>query len=209
MSQIIRNYFKIPCRGFCLLGILLITTACNKDPLVKACPDFPIGEPTIIVPDIYKIIDATISAYHTEYQPFHIFQESYLPPSFLQTKIYDYTKRYELPVDSILVNEYIKINMNPVWWGYHFKFQTSLFGPDESACTFSSKDFLSWNRYYKKYTNSKGILHFGIPAIDSRGNAFIHYELRCGGLCGYGYFVTLIRINSQWIPVKRINPYVS
>jgi len=67
-----------------------------------------------------------------------------------------------------------------------------------------------WRPFYAKYQHSSGIINFSNIGFDLEMNqAFVSTGRSCGGLCGAGYFVLLIKDQGRWKVEKKINTWVS
>ena len=56
-----------------------------------------------------------------------------------------------------------------------------------------------WERFYRKYPNSPGLLFFSKVGFNERHDqAFLYMGRSCGGLCGAGEYVLLNKVNGHW-----------
>jgi hypothetical protein len=64
----------------------------------------------------------------------------------------------------------------------------------------------SWARFYKRYPNSVGFVSLSRVGFNlNHDQAFLYVALRCGDLCGSGYYVLLAKDEGAW-SVKHIDP---
>jgi hypothetical protein len=67
-----------------------------------------------------------------------------------------------------------------------------------------------WDRFYKKYPNSPGIVYFSnVGFNDKYDQAFVYVGRSCGGLCGSGEYVLLKKVNRSWEIVDEEELWVS
>ena len=57
-----------------------------------------------------------------------------------------------------------------------------------------------WDRFYRKYPNSPGLMFFSKVGFNDRHEqAFLYMGKSCGGLCGVGKYVLLNKVNGEWV----------
>ena len=67
-----------------------------------------------------------------------------------------------------------------------------------------------WERFYKKYPNSSGLVFFSQVGFNDRHDqAFVYVGISCGGLCGAGEYVLLDKVNGAWVVSKEQELWVS
>jgi hypothetical protein len=68
----------------------------------------------------------------------------------------------------------------------------------------------AWSRFYSKYPKSSGIINFSNVGFNGDMNqAFVSTGRGCGGLCGAGYFVLLVKEQGVWKVHSKVNTWVS
>ncbi len=67
-----------------------------------------------------------------------------------------------------------------------------------------------WDRFYRKYPNSPGLMFFSQVGFNDRHDqAFLYMGRSCGGLCGVGEYVLLNKVNGEWVVSKEQELWVS
>jgi hypothetical protein len=67
-----------------------------------------------------------------------------------------------------------------------------------------------WERFYKKYPNSSGLVYFSKVGFNDRHDqAFVYMGRSCGGLCGAGEYVLLNKVNGEWVVRNEQDLWVS
>jgi len=67
-----------------------------------------------------------------------------------------------------------------------------------------------WEKFYKKYPNSPGLVFFSKVGFNNRHDqAFVYVGRSCGGLCGAGEYVLLNKVNGEWEVLNEQNLWVS
>jgi len=67
-----------------------------------------------------------------------------------------------------------------------------------------------WDRFYRKYPNSPGLMFFSKVGFNDRHEqAFLYMGKSCGGLCGVGKYVLLNKVNGEWVVSNEQELWVS
>ena len=67
-----------------------------------------------------------------------------------------------------------------------------------------------WDRFYRKYPNSPGLMFFSKVGFNDRHDqAFLYMGRSCGGLCGGGEYVLLNKVNGEWVVSNEQELWVS
>ncbi|HET9791106.1 MAG TPA: hypothetical protein VFR08_07375 [Candidatus Angelobacter sp.] len=67
-----------------------------------------------------------------------------------------------------------------------------------------------WDAYYKQFPRAQGILTFSRVGFNSDGTqALLYYSNRCGGLCGAGKYVVMVKHDGRWSIGTEIEMWVS
>lgn len=67
-----------------------------------------------------------------------------------------------------------------------------------------------WSRFYAKYPESSGIIDLSNVGFNREMNqALVSTGWGCGGLCGAGYFVQLVKEQGVWKVQAKVNTWVS
>ena len=67
-----------------------------------------------------------------------------------------------------------------------------------------------WDAYYKQFPRAQGILTFSRVGFNSDGTqALLYYSNRCGGLCGAGKYVVMVKRDGRWSIGTEIEMWVS
>jgi len=67
-----------------------------------------------------------------------------------------------------------------------------------------------WDRFYRKYPNSPGLMFFSKVGFNDRHEqAFLYMAKSCGGLCGVGKYVLLNKVNGEWVVSNEQELWVS
>ena len=57
-----------------------------------------------------------------------------------------------------------------------------------------------WNKFYKRYPDSHGLVEFSAVGFNSQKTKALIYVVRqCGGLCGTGGYEFLVKRNGEWV----------
>ncbi len=68
----------------------------------------------------------------------------------------------------------------------------------------------AWSRFYAKYPDSSGIINFSNIGFNrDMTQALVSTGRGCGGLCGEGYYVLLVKKKGVWIVGSKTNTWVS
>jgi hypothetical protein len=86
-----------------------------------------------------------------------------------------------------------------------------LVGPKEIELLFPKGEFdRAWSRFYKKYPGSSGIISFSNVGFNrDLTQAVVSTGRGCGGLCGAGYFVLLMKAQNIWTVKTQVGTWVS
>lgn len=80
----------------------------------------------------------------------------------------------------------------------------------ELEAIFSNDVIDGWNRFYKEFPDSSGLINFSNVGFSRDGEqAFLYVIRSCGGLCGAGYYVLLKKKNAVWEVIGARNVWVS
>lgn len=67
-----------------------------------------------------------------------------------------------------------------------------------------------WDEFYRQFPDSNGLVGLSRAGINSRGDqAFVYMAHQCGGLCGSGHYLLLVKKNKEWIVQKKFMAWVS
>jgi hypothetical protein len=67
-----------------------------------------------------------------------------------------------------------------------------------------------WDAYYKQFPHAQGILTFSRVGFNSDATqALLYYSNRCGGLCGAGEYVVMVKRDGRWSIGTEIEMWVS
>jgi len=67
-----------------------------------------------------------------------------------------------------------------------------------------------WDRFYRKYPNSPGLMFFSKVGFNDRHEqAFLYMGKSCGGLCGVGKYVLLNKVNGEWVVSNEQELWIS
>ncbi len=67
-----------------------------------------------------------------------------------------------------------------------------------------------WEKFYKKYSNVKGIISFSRVGFNQeRTQALVSVSIGCGSLCGEGNLIFLEKENGKWNVERKIGLWVS
>lgn len=87
---------------------------------------------------------------------------------------------------------------------YHF------FPEQERHEFFEGDRGLDWDGFYKKYPKSSGFWSLSHVGYDAHGTeALVYLGHLCGGMCGNGELVLLIKENGHWIVKNNVTIWVS
>jgi hypothetical protein len=80
----------------------------------------------------------------------------------------------------------------------------------ESERIFSKEDLSGWNKFYKIYPRSAGIVSLSNVGFNpDHTEALVYASRSCGNLCGSGEFYILTNKRGRWAIKKRIDLWVS
>jgi hypothetical protein len=67
-----------------------------------------------------------------------------------------------------------------------------------------------WDKFYRQFPNSLGIISFSRAGLNSKGDQALVYMARgCGGSCGSGNYLLLVKKNGEWIVQQKFMVWVS
>lgn len=67
-----------------------------------------------------------------------------------------------------------------------------------------------WEEFYKQFPDSGGLISFSRAGLNSKGDqALVYMANGCGGLCGAGNYLLLVKKNGEWIVQKKFQAWVS
>ncbi len=173
-----------------LLSILLLS-ACNNDDL---CSDFELAESSIDVQEEYLIVDVILDDLYSHEDLIHISQLSHSTSGSLDLS--DYFTNVTVEFDADKVVDYLMLNNSNHIWGDSFSMERSLINEEELNCILGV-NFHDWDEYYSKFENSAGFLIIGRPILDGN-RAIVAFDYFCGGTCGSGQTLILIKENGKW-----------
>lgn len=69
---------------------------------------------------------------------------------------------------------------------------------------------LSWDEFYRQFPDSGGYIALSRVGLNSRGDqAFVYRRHMCGGLCGSGHYLALVKKNGEWAVQKKFMSWIS
>lgn len=124
-------------------------------------------------------------------EPFHQLMNQWMPEAEVQTLdnyLLSNETRQELKVWNLGIN-YVLVRNSDL--------------PDGRSENF-------WERFYKKYPHSPGLVFFSKVGFNDRHEqAFVYVGRSCGGLCGGGEYVLLNKVNGEWVVRNEQSLWVS
>lgn len=91
------------------------------------------------------------------------------------------------------------------------KIRAVLVGEDDAKALFPEHEFdRAWTRFYAKYPNSSGLITVSRVGFNRRYDQAVVYVARnCGGLCGAGTYVLLVKKHGFWTIQNQAGVWVS
>src|SRR5215471_11863635 len=66
-----------------------------------------------------------------------------------------------------------------------------------------------WDKFYRQFPNSRGIISFSRAGLNSQGDqALVYISRGCGGRCGSGNYLLLVKKNGEWIVQQKFMVWV-
>jgi hypothetical protein len=67
-----------------------------------------------------------------------------------------------------------------------------------------------WGEFYMQFPDSGGLIALSRAGLDSSGNqAIVYMAHSCGGLCGSGHYMLLVKNGQRWIVQKKFMAWIS
>src|SRR5215470_8217710 len=67
-----------------------------------------------------------------------------------------------------------------------------------------------WSEFYRQFPDSGGLIALSRAGLDSSGNqALVYMRHSCGGLCGTGHYMLLVKNEQQWVVQKKFMTWIS
>jgi hypothetical protein len=67
-----------------------------------------------------------------------------------------------------------------------------------------------WGEFYRQFPYSGGLIALSRAGLDSSGNqALVYIEHGCGGLCGSGHYMLLVKNGLRWTVQKKFMAWIS
>jgi hypothetical protein len=67
-----------------------------------------------------------------------------------------------------------------------------------------------WGEFYRQFPDSVGLIALSRAGLNSGGNqAFVYISHGCGGLCGSGHYMLLVKNGQRWVVQKKFMAWVS
>src|SRR5262245_28680660 len=67
-----------------------------------------------------------------------------------------------------------------------------------------------WGKFYMRFPGSVGLIALSRAGLNSSGNqALVYISHSCGGLCGSGTYMLLVKNKQRWIVKKKFTAWVS
>src|SRR5215468_11107947 len=67
-----------------------------------------------------------------------------------------------------------------------------------------------WDEFYRQFPNSNGFIGLSRAGYNSSGNqALVYMEHSCGGLCGKGHYLLLVKNDQGWVVQKKFMAWIS
>jgi hypothetical protein len=67
-----------------------------------------------------------------------------------------------------------------------------------------------WGEFYKQFPDSGGYIGLSRVGLNSNSNqAIVYIQHSCGGLCGSGHYLMLVKNNQGWVVQKRFMAWIS
>src|SRR5262245_43172934 len=67
-----------------------------------------------------------------------------------------------------------------------------------------------WGEFYKKFPDSGGYIGLSRAGINPGGNqAFVYMQHSCGGLCGSGHYLLLVKNDRGWVVQNKFMAWIS
>jgi hypothetical protein len=66
------------------------------------------------------------------------------------------------------------------------------------------------DEFYKQFPDSGGYIALSRVGLNSRGDqAFVYMRHICGGLCGSGHYLSLVKKDEEWVVQKKFRAWIS
>ena len=165
--------------------------------------------------EIYKVIlrqfdDANVKllVVQSESQGYVISAEESLPKDLDQQEAFSRTVRRFMPeADTETLENYLSANK--------MSGPLTISAPDLNIALIARPDYSDdlgwfWEKFYKTYPNSSGLIHLSQVGFNNRHDqAFVYVARSCGGLCGGGSYILLGKTNGRWIVLREEGLWVS
>jgi hypothetical protein len=67
-----------------------------------------------------------------------------------------------------------------------------------------------WGEFYRQFPDSGGLIALSRAGLNSGGNqALVYISHSCGGLCGSGHYMLLVKNGQRWVVQKKFMAWVS
>jgi len=67
-----------------------------------------------------------------------------------------------------------------------------------------------WSEFYRQFPDSGGLIALSRAGLDSSGNqALVYMRHSCGGLCGTGHYMLLVKNEQRWVVQKKFMAWIS
>jgi hypothetical protein len=71
-------------------------------------------------------------------------------------------------------------------------------------------DGLPSSEFYRQFPDSGGYIALSRAGLNTRGDqALVYMRHICGGLCGSGHYLLLVKKNREWVVQKHFRPWIS
>ena len=82
--------------------------------------------------------------------------------------------------------------------------------PKEKIEQIFSSGLDGWGKFYKQFPDSGGYIGLSRAGLNSSGNqAIVYLEHSCGGLCGTGHYLLLVKNEQGWIVQNKFMAWIS
>jgi hypothetical protein len=130
-------------------------------------------------------------------------KDNYLPEEWGSIKVE--------PSWQAAVDDYKTKNLKPSMIEDKFKVQTKVvLAPSEEIDRLFAEGGGWWQAFYKKYPHSPGLITFSNVGFNlEMTHALVDVSYSCGGLCGRGGLVLLVKKDGKWVKDEDLITWVS
>jgi hypothetical protein len=198
-----------------LISVLLVTSACHvQSREIAAQPDIPAEEYAIYNAVIGVMFAGDKVTFDTQAMIKMLVIEDLTVNSLgdgaeAESEAQRLKQAFSTPLPQEIIDDYVAKNAKPhrLTKSLDLKLKYTLIPKDKIDPNFTGAPS---DEFYKQFPDSGGYIALSRAGLNSNGNhALVFMQHICGGLCGSGHYIPLVKNDQGWVVQKHFRAWVA